>query len=276
MPRPERIFRTDAIILRRQDFGEADRLLTVFTPNHGKLKAIAKGSRKPAGRTTGHVELYTRVKMMIAHGRELHVVSQAELTEPYLALRENLERGAYANYVVELLDHFSEAEEVNMSLYRLLDATLAHLCDPQVDLRLLTRYYELKALELVGFQPALFNCAIGQEEIVAQDQFFSVMEGGVVCPLHAKTGKFISPLNLTTLKTLRYLQTRDYDVIKVLRVDEVLHMELERTLQNYIVHVLERRLKSVDFIRRLRRHGHADYAGDPQEQADIPEVEEKH
>ena len=275
MPRPERIFRTDAIIMRRQDFGEADRLLTIFTPNHGKLKAIAKGSRKPAGRTTGHVELYTRVKMMISYGRELHVVSQAEMTEPYLALREDLERGAYASYIVELLDHFSEAEEVNFSLYRLLDATLDRLCEPKVDLRLLTRYYELKALELVGFQPSLFNCAIGQEEITAQDQFFSVMEGGVVCPLHAKTGKFISPMSLTTLKTLRYLQTREWDVIRILRVDEMLHLELERTLQNYIVHVLERRLKSVDFIRRLRRHGPGDYVGNSQEQGNLPEVEEK-
>jgi DNA repair protein RecO (recombination protein O) len=273
MPRPERIFRTDAIILRRQDFGEADRLLTVFTPYHGKLKAIAKGSRKPAGRTTGHVELYTRVKMMISYGRELHVVSQAELSEPYLALREDLERGAYANYVVELLDHFSEIEEVNTSLYDLLDVTLARLCEPKVDLRLLVRFYELKALELVGFQPALFNCAIGQEKIEAQDQFFSVQEGGVVCPLHAKSGKFISPMSLTTLKTLRYLQTRDYDVIKVLRVDDVLHLELERTLQNYIVHVLERRLKSIDFIRRLRRLGQANYVG--QEPTDTAEFEEK-
>jgi DNA repair protein RecO (recombination protein O) len=263
MPRPERTFRTDAIILRRQDFGEADRLLTLFTPEHGKLKAIAKGARKPAGRKTGHVELYTRAAMMINYGRELHIVAQAELIEPFLPLREDLERGAYASYVVELLDHFSETEETNQSLYHLLDATLGWLSEPEVDLRLLARFYELKLLELVGFQPSLFNCAVGQEEIQPQDQFFSVMEGGVVCPLHARTGSFITPLPLTTLKTLRYLQTREYDVVKRLRVDGVLHLELERTLQNYIVHLLERRLKSVDFIRKLRRqHGLVDYAGE--------------
>ncbi len=261
MPRPERTFRTDAIILRRQEFGEADRLLTLFTPEHGKLRAIAKGARKPTGRKTGHVELFTRVAMMINYGRELHVVAQAELIEPYLPLREDLERGAYANYVVELLDSFSETEETNRSLYKLLDATLGWLSEPGVDLRLLARFYELKVLELVGFQPSLFNCAIGQEEIQPQDQFFSVMEGGVICPLHARTGSFITPLPLTTLKVLRYLQTRDYDVIRRLHIDNVMHLELERILQNYIVHLLERRLKSVDFIRKLRRqHGLADYA----------------
>ena len=85
MPRPERTFHSDAIIMRRHDFGEADRLLTIFTPEHGKLKAIAKGSKKPAGRRTGHVELYTRVAMMIGYGRELHVVTQAELRREAIA-----------------------------------------------------------------------------------------------------------------------------------------------------------------------------------------------
>ncbi len=253
MPRLERTFRTTAIILQRYEFGEADRLLTIFTPDHGKLRVIAKGVRKPAGRKTGHVELFTRAKMIINRGRELHVVAQAELVEPFMPLREDLERGAYANYVVELLDHFSEFEEQNTSLFELLDSALGWLCEPNIDLRLLARYYELQLLALVGFQPSLFNCAVGQEKIEPQDQFFSVIEGGVVCPLHVKGSSHVSPLPLQTLKTLRYLQSRDYDVIKRLHVDNVLHLDLERVLQNYIVHLLERRLRSVEFIRRLRR-----------------------
>ena len=130
---------------------------------------------------------------------------------------------------------------------------MRRLSEPQLDLRLLARHYELNLLRLVGFQPDLFNCAIGQEEIEAQDQYFSVMEGGVVCPLHARSGGHVAPMDLLELKTLRYLQTHDYDVIRRLRVDNVLHLQLERTLQNYIAHILERHLKSVDFIRRLRR-----------------------
>src|SRR5438105_10194756 len=127
MPRPERSFRTQAIILRRQDYGEADRLLTLFTPEYGKLRVIAKGVSKPAGRKTGHVELFTRSAMMISRGREIHVVAQAEMVEPYMALREDLERGAYPNYLAELIDFFSEFEEQNTSLFRLLDDALGSL-----------------------------------------------------------------------------------------------------------------------------------------------------
>ncbi|MEP7289027.1 MAG: DNA repair protein RecO [Chloroflexota bacterium] len=253
MPRPERTFRTQAIILRRQDFGEADRLLTIFTPTHGKLRVIAKGVCKPAGRKTGHVELFTRSAMMISRGREIHVVSQAEMVDPHLALCENLERGAYANYIVELLEQFSEFEEQNVGLYNLLESTLGRLCEPQVDLRLIARFYELQLLGHAGFQPSLFKCVIGEEKIEPRDQYFSLADGGVVCPDHVRESTHIVPINLTVLKTLRYLQTRDYEVVKVLRLDNMLHLELERMLQNYIVHLLERHLKSVDFIRRLRR-----------------------
>src|SRR5258708_21802321 len=158
MARLERSFKTAAIVLRRQDYGEADRLLTIFTPEHGKLRVIAKGVNKPAGRKTGHVELFTRSTMLIRRGREIHVVSQAEMVEPFLPLHEELERGAYANYVAELLDHFTELEEQNTALFRLLDSALGWLAQPNADLRLAARYYELHLLQLVGFQPSLFTC----------------------------------------------------------------------------------------------------------------------
>jgi DNA repair protein RecO (recombination protein O) len=256
MPRPDRIFRTDAIILRRQDFLEYDRLLTIFTPEHGKLKVIAKGSRRIAGRQMGHVELYTRATMLVGRGRELHVVSQAELIEPFMPLREDLNRGAYATYLVELLDHFSEFEEMNKPLYDLLEAALDWLCEPQPDLQLISRYYELQLLRLVGFQPSLFRCSVGQEELEPQNQFFGALEGGVICPEHVIFSKGALHLSLNALKTMRYLQTREYEAVRNLRLNETLHAELERTLLNYIVHLLEIRLKSVDFIRRLRRLDH--------------------
>jgi DNA repair protein RecO (recombination protein O) len=253
MPRAERSFRTDALILRRHDFNEADRLLTLYTPEYGKIRAIAKGARRPAGRKTGHVELFTRAAMIINWGRELHVVAQAEMLEAFLPLRESLDRGAYANYVIEMLDHFSEFEEQNMGLYHLLDSTLGWLSEPEADLRLIARYFELSLLRYVGFQPSLFQCAIGQEPLNPQNQYFSATDGGVVCPQHVRfiVGSVV-PLDLVTLKTLRYLQAQDYDAVKKLKVLTPLHSDLERKLQGYITTVLERKLKSVDFIQTLR------------------------
>ncbi len=252
MPRPDHVFRTEAIVLRRYDFGEADRLLTLLTPEHGKLRAIARGARKPAGRMTGHVELFSRAKMMLSRGHELYTIAQAEQAEPYLALREDLERGTYAYYLVELLDCFSEFEEPNQPLYALLNAALGWLCALDAHLQLVTRFYELHLLSLVGFQPELFQCTGGREELEPQDQYFSVPDGGVVCPDHV-FGRAAVPLSLTALKALRFLQTRDYETVKRrVQVSTAVHQELERILQAYIVHFLEMRLKSVEFIHRFR------------------------
>src|SRR5512135_2205211 len=100
----ERLYRTEAIILRRADLGEADRLLKILTPGYGKLRVVAKGARKPASRKTGHVELFTRSNLLVARARNLDIVSQAETVESYRPLREDLLRSTYAHYIVELLD----------------------------------------------------------------------------------------------------------------------------------------------------------------------------
>src|SRR5687768_9809563 len=97
----EKTYRTEAIVLRRTDFGEADRLLTLFSRELGKIKAIAKGARKPQSRKTGHVELFMRTQFLIAQGRDLDIITQAEMVEGYQALREDLVRTTYASYAVE-------------------------------------------------------------------------------------------------------------------------------------------------------------------------------
>ena len=129
MPRQARNFRTPALVLRRQDFGEADRLLTLLTPQHGKLRAIAKGARKPAARKSGHVELFALVDMLLARGRELYIVVQAELQEPFLPLRENLVRSSYASYLAELMDRFAGEDDSNPAEFDCRDCHWGRHCD---------------------------------------------------------------------------------------------------------------------------------------------------
>ncbi len=252
MPKPERRFLTDAVILRRQDFGEADRLLTLLTPEHGKFRAIAKGVRKPIARKTGHVELFALVDMLIARGRELHIVVQAETKESFLRLREDLTRGTYAHHLIELLDRFTAEQDTSRTEFSLLVNALGWLCEAG-DPRLVARYYEMRLLDLAGFAPALHRCALGQEEIAPQDQFFSPADGGVVCPEHYVHAQRGLPLSLTALKVLRYMQTRPWDIVKNVQVDSALHVELERHMLGYIMYLLEQRLQSVEFLRRLQR-----------------------
>jgi DNA repair protein RecO (recombination protein O) len=247
----DKVFQAESIILRQYEFAETDRLLVVLTADHGKLRGIAKGVRKPASRMMGHCELFTRTSMKIARGGELYTISQSEQIEPHLILREDLERGAYAHYVVELLDRFTEYEEPARAIFNLMRDVLAWLATPDIDPHLAVRFFEIRLLGLVGFQPSLFYCAVGQEDIEAQDQYFSVMDGGAVCPDHIR-GRAVLPMSLTALKMLRYMQTREFEAVSKVKVGEALHAELERILQSYVIHLLEMRLKSAEFIRLVR------------------------
>ncbi len=251
MPR-ERTFRTDGVIIKRTDFGEADRLLTLYTREKGKIKAIAKGARKPQSRKTGHVELFMCSRFLLAVGRDLDIITQAEMINAYPALRENLVRTTYAAYCVELLDRFTVEEDPNISIYELLTAALGWLAET-ADLRLAARYYELRLLSLAGFRPQLFQCVGCGEAIQEQDQYFSAELGGILCPNCAQKDGKARPITSVAVKVLRYLQTRKWQTVQVLNLKRPLHRELESLLHYYITYILERNLKSVEFLNRLRR-----------------------
>ncbi|MBL8132653.1 MAG: DNA repair protein RecO [Anaerolineae bacterium] len=248
----ERSFRTPALILRRFDLGEADRVLTILTPAHGKLEVVAKGARKLTSPRTGHVELFTRAEMLINSGRELGIVVQAEMVSPYLALRDDLVRGASAGYAAEITDRFvSPGEIYPPALFTLLDAAFARI-DSDPDPRLALRYFEMHLLDLVGFRPELNECVIGHEPVQPQDQFFSYAEGGVVCPRDAVRGTSHVPVSMLTLKIMRHLQRSRYEAVRDLQISRALHDDFERVMVGYVSYLLERRPHSADLLRRIR------------------------
>lgn len=229
-------------------------MLTVITPEHGKLDVLAKGARKLTSTKMGHVELFTRADLLINAGRDFGIVSQAEMTDAYQPLREDLTRGAYASFAAELLDRFVEqGEEEPRALYVLFEETLGRIAH-EPDPRLAVIYYEMHLLELVGFRPEVQECVIGHESVEPQDQVFSFNEGGVICPQHAPARHDgITPLPLATLKLLRHVQRSRYAQIRNLSLSAGLADDADRVLLGYMTVLLERRLQSVDFIRRLRQ-----------------------
>jgi DNA repair protein RecO (recombination protein O) len=251
-----RTFRTSALVLKRRNFGEADRLLTLLTPEHGKFDALAKGARKPISKKTGHVELFTRADVLIARGRSMDILTQAEMTQAYLPIREDLIRGAYANYAAELLDRFTYQSDVThtTTLFNLLDTTFAGLCT-DADPRRVVRYYEMRLLDEVGFRPELNDCVVTHEDIQPIDQFFSYDGGGVVSPQGSAHSAGLVSLPVVTLKLLRHMQRSNYEQVGSLAISESLHTDVERVMLGYISYILESRLQSVAFIRRIRQLG---------------------
>ncbi|MEW6180279.1 MAG: DNA repair protein RecO [Chloroflexota bacterium] len=252
MPPAERTLRVEAIVLRHSDWGEADRVLTLYTREEGKLRAIAKGVRRLRSRKAGHLEPFTRVKLMLAHGRDLWIVTQAETIHAYLALRDDLERIAHASYVVELLDRFTYEEGGNRALFDLLAITLQRLDEGHSPFSVL-RYYELRLLDLLGFRPQLFTCVACGEVIQPQDQFFSPLLGGVLCPRCGVQDSSARPISVNALRFLRHFQRSTYAEAVRAVIPPPVQQEMETRMQDYLTYYLERGLNTPGFLRAVRR-----------------------
>jgi DNA repair protein RecO (recombination protein O) len=246
-------FGVDAVVLRHADYGEADRILTLYTRQLGKTRAIVKGARKITSRKAGHLEPFTHVRLQFARSRDLPIVTQADTVDAYLALRENLVLTSQASYVIELLDRFTYDEAIdNSTIFRLLTDTLARLAG-NADPWLTIRYYEMRLLDNLGFRPKLFECAHCDREILPEDQSFSFEAGGVICPTSARTEGNLRSISLGALKYLRHFQRSSYAEAARARANPEVQQETESLMQGYFTYLLERELKTPGFLQQIRR-----------------------
>lgn len=249
MPR-FRVYHTEGVILRRADLGEADRVVVVFTPGRGKVETIARGVRRITSRRAGHLEPLTRARLLLAEGRQLDVITQAEALDLFPNVRADLERTAAGFYLAELVDRFTEPQQSNVSLYRHLVEGL-ELLDQGHDPDLVRRYFELRLLDAAGFRPELYRCVGCGRDLEPVTNRFSAAAGGVLCPDCGDKNRVIT---VSALKVLRFIQSAPtYNQVARLRVPPGVMRELELLLRDYLRFLLERDLKSTAFLDDLRQ-----------------------
>jgi DNA repair protein RecO (recombination protein O) len=249
----ERIYRTEALILRRSNVGEADRVLVIATPG-GKRRVMARGIRKTTSRLAGHLELFVHAHLLLARGRNLDIVTQSQVAHDFRTLRADLSRLSHAYYAADLYDRFTEESEENPALFRLLCATYAAL-DSTRHPDLVLRAYELRLLHLAGYRPHLYRCAVCHTLLTTQANRFSPTLGGVLCPGDAQHDRAALPMNESTFRLVRYLQREPLDAIERLRISDQTRTETETLLHAYIIHLLEGELRSQTFLESLREPG---------------------
>jgi DNA repair protein RecO (recombination protein O) len=219
----------------------------------GRVSVIAKGARKPSSKISGHLELFMRSSFLISRGRNLHILTQAEMIEDFEPLRKDLAGIGIGSYVVELIDAVTYEEGSNVKLYNLLVSTLDSLSAGE-NPGIIIRYYELHLLDLVGFRPELFVCVECGKKIIEQDQFISGELGGTVCPecaLGAKGAGF-RPVSSRALKYLRHFQRSEINSLISLKIPSEIIDELEKLTHYYLTHTLEGHLNSPAFIKRIK------------------------
>jgi DNA repair protein RecO (recombination protein O) len=243
----EHLYKSEAVIIKRSNLGEADKILTIFTPNFGKLRVVARGVRKVTSRLAGHVELFTRSQMLLAKGRNLDIITQSQTIDAYRPLHDDLSLIARASYAAELLDKLTPDALEIYPAYKLMVETLQLLCvDPDPD-RVL-RWFELQLLGYLGYAPELMKCIECRNDLAPVVNAFSPALGGVVCASCRRIGVG-KDLSVNALKVLRLMQRNAYSPVGRVRIDSALQAELLAVMQAYITHILEADVRSAHFIK---------------------------
>ncbi|HEY56406.1 MAG TPA: DNA repair protein RecO [Dehalococcoidia bacterium] len=250
MTRP-RNYQTEAVIIKKTKLGEADRILTFYTPNLGKIQAVAKGVRRPRSKMAGHLELLTHSLVSLARGRNLDTVTGSQTIDGFFPLKSDLELISYALYIVELVEQFTADHDENRPLFELLLKTMHCLCQ-ETDRELTLRYFELRLLDLAGYRPQLGQCVSCHQSLKPETNFFSPRAGGVLCPGCQRSQPPAHPLSVDALKVLRWLQGSDEGAAGRLRINRLLSRELETVMRAYLRYLLEREVRSTVWLDTLR------------------------
>src|SRR4030042_2002840 len=239
-----REYQTEAVVIKKTKLGEADSILTFFTPRLGKIQGFARSLRKPKSKMAGHLEILTHSTVSFSRGRgNIDTITGAQTINTFLPLRNDLWLTSCGLYVVELVHQFTAEHQENFPLFQLMLDTLNRLC--QVDNKeLVLRYFELHLLESAGYRPQMRECVACHRALEPTTNSFSPSAGALLCPDCSLNQPFSYSLSVNAQKVMRLLQRNDYASTSRVQIDAELAREMESVITLYLKHLLEREVKS--------------------------------
>ena len=254
-------YKTQGIVLKQMPIGEADRILSIFTRDFGKVRVVARGVRKPTSKLAGHLEPLSHVAISVSRGRSLAPIREALTVRSFRGVRENLRLISEGVYLAELVESFSAEDQPSPVIYRLLLDALDWL-EVNGDNARLMRYFELRLLMDSGFGPELRACVECRTTLEPGDYLYSSAGGGVLCDECKVTMDVVlMPLSLDANKVLRFYGRIGLEEAVGLNVSSRVADETNRVLRHYVRYLLERELKSVEFVDLVKREVKQLFAG---------------
>ena len=244
-----RTYRAVGLTLRKTPVGESDLVSTLYTREHGKIEARARGARRLTSRLMGHFEPLTLLRLAVARGRALDVVAEAEVITAFPAVKTDYATAARGLYVAELMDAFSVPAVANPELFDLARHTLDAI-GGDLSSEMALRYFDLHLLRRSGFLPELYCCVECGAELEPARHRYAAGAGGTLC-LDCVTSPevIVRPLSLPALKVLRMLHRAETAFqLPELRIPAKIRNEVHGVLAATVQYWLDRQVKSQVFL----------------------------
>ena len=246
------IQKSEAIVLRSQALRETSLILTFYTKDFGKIKGIVRGVRGPhAQYGGGSLELFAHDEIIFYDRKksDIFTISQCDLIDFFNPIRQSLERLAYASYMAELFDSVTTLGDKNAEVFDLLLNSLK-LLSGESSARRVARIFEIKILSLLGLMPTLGSCANCGKKIDASAKF-SIVQGGLICKNCLDTDKNAMSILPGTVKFIEHIRMSPFDKVARVKVVDTVGKELEAILRKFLDYHIERRLKTLEFIKEI-------------------------
>jgi DNA repair protein RecO (recombination protein O) len=245
-----KLYRDDAVVLRWQKLGESDRIVTLLTRRHGRIRAVARGVRRTKSKFGARLEPFGHIDVQIAEGRtDLHTVAQVEGIELYGArIADDYPRYTAASAIAETAERLTAIEsEPSLRLYLLTLGALRVLAAGEHTASLVLDAYLLRAMASAGWAPALEACAVCGS--AGRHRAFSVPAGGVVCPdCRPPGGSHPGP---PTLDLMIALATGDWRIADA--AEAPARRQASGLVAAHLQWHLERELRSLPLVDRAER-----------------------
>ena len=247
-----RQYQVDAVVIGYVVVGEKDKIVTLFTRDNGKMRAVARGAVRPGSSLGPCVEPLSHGRFYCVQRRSLDLITQAVSLSSYGSLKSDLWRMSCGLYLAELVDLATAEGVAHVALYELMLDVLGRLERSEYS-DVLLRYFEVRLLDETGFRPSLQRCLDCGARLRPEDNALSVALGGVVCPECAAHTPDAHTLSLNALKVLRLWLSCPLDVAVRVRMSELLSSELDAHLYRLLLGVLQKEIKSRAWLSRLRQ-----------------------
>lgn len=241
-------WKTEGIVLRVRNLGEADRIVTLYTKERGKLNAVARGARRIRNRLLSPTQVFTHGRYLIFPGKGLHNLSQADIINSNQMLRDDLEKFAYCSYITELLDSLTAEEDPSDGVFPLLAGALSLAETGR--LQLSVRAFEIRLMRALGYEPELYQCLSCRESL--QTSVYFTEQGGVLCQKCKDEVPGSISLTNGTWELMKKLLEWEFSRLTVLHPAASNEEELRRVMRKYLDYRLEYPLKSLDFLETLQ------------------------
>ena len=230
-------YRTEGLILKKENRGEADQLFTIYTKDFGKLEILGKAIRKISSKLRSGADIFYLNEVEFIQGKAYKTLTDAILIERFPNLRKDLKRLKIAFEISEIIDNLIRGEEKDEQIWQLLRKTLERLNNVYLSIKecwLIYYYFLWNFLSILGLQPQLNLCSICQKKLTPKNLYFNEKEGGLICSNCFEKVKDRKKINPDTVKILRLIFEKNFEFLKRLKIEKKLQKEIKEISENYL------------------------------------------